>query len=147
MWLIYDDRQHPSSYNLRAKVCYRTFIKVKNPILFNVIKETKINTLNWRRCVIVILYFHVKLLILIAWETFYKNQYDPLNHETTPKLVIEHDNGWYLLTKGDIPRNIECAEFMPVQFTINSLHERLNIRSTKNKTHKFTWPELFWNKT
>ena len=29
-------------------------------------------------------YFHVKKLILIGWETFDKNQYYLLNHETTP---------------------------------------------------------------
>ena len=33
---------------------------------------------------VVILYFHVKKSILIGLETFDKNQYHTLNHETTP---------------------------------------------------------------
>ena len=33
---------------------------------------------------------------------------------------MEFGNGWYCLTTGDIPKIINCAEFMRIQFTIDS---------------------------
>ena len=59
-------------------------------------------------------------MVLIGWETFDKNLYHPLNHETTPSQLMERGNGWYCLTTCDIPKMIECTEFIRVRFTIDS---------------------------
>ena len=35
------------------------------------------------------------------------------------KHVVELDDGWYCLITGDIPKNIDYAELMRAQFTID----------------------------
>ena len=100
-----------------------------------------IRSFRWRH-IIILLYFHVKLLI--GWETFNKNQYHPLNHETTP-------NTWWVLATCDIawrraifPKKITTAQnFMRVRSTIDSAWRRMSVwiygvRNTNSYIH-LTW--------
>ena len=41
--------------------------------------------------------------------------------------MVELGNRWYCLTKGDIPKNIDCAEFMRVRFTMDSDRGRISV--------------------
>ena len=62
--------------------------------------------------------------------------YHPLNHKTS-------HNTWWDLATGDIPKNIDCAEFMRVRFTIDSDWCRMSVwingeLNTNTKIH-LTW--------
>ena len=41
--------------------------------------------------------------------------------------MTELGNGWYCLTTGDIPKNIDCAEFMRVRFSMDSDWCRMSV--------------------
>ena len=63
---------------------------------------------------------------------------------------MELGNGWYCLTTGDIPKNIDCTEFMRVRFTVDSDWRLTSVwiygvRNTNSNI--LTWIVLKPNKT
>ena len=60
---------------------------------------------------------------------------------------MELGDVWNWLRAGDIPKNIDYAEFMRVRITINSDWRRMSVEIMENKmqTQIFTWSGLFWN--
>ena len=47
--------------------------------------------------------------------------------------MMELGNGWYCSTRGDIPKNIDCTEFICVPFTKNSDWCRMSVWKYKHK--------------